>query len=69
MHILGQDRLEDFAIVLEKLLVQETQEPDAFDCKKHVVSVLRLDRRPDQGLANGYQILVVDIRPTLLEEY
>lgn len=69
LDILGQDRLEDFTIVLEQLLVQETQKPDALDCKKHVVSVLRLDRRPDQGLAYGYQILVVDIRPALLEEY
>lgn len=47
LDILGQDRLEDFAIVLKQLLVQETQEPDAFDCKKHVISVLRLDGGAD----------------------
>lgn len=53
---------------MKQLLVQETEQTYTLDCQQHVILVLRLDSRSDQGLANLYKILVVDISPALFEE-
>lgn len=68
LDIFSQDRLKDASVVLKEFLIKEAKEPNTFYRKEHIILIFRLYRRTNQILADRYQVLVVDISSTLLEE-